>query len=98
MRRRWNRGMVVPVSCQNLHIAIDVSVTAEQIQGHVRDGHRQPKPFRGWLALIGVLDEILSPPLERDDPPSTDVLDGAPRGERLWVKDALLARLSQEKE
>ena len=74
--------MVVPVSCQRLHIAIDVSVTGEQIQGHVRSGQRQPKPFRGWLALIGVLDGILGPPLERDDPPSTGLPNGAPRGGR----------------
>jgi hypothetical protein len=73
--------MVVPVSRQDLHIAIDVSVTGQQIQGHVRNGQRQPKPFRGWLGLIGVLDGILGPPLERDDPTSTGVINGTRRGE-----------------
>jgi hypothetical protein len=51
--------MLVPVSDQRLHIAIDVSVAEDQIQGHVCDGEGEPKQFYGWLGLIGELDVML---------------------------------------
>jgi hypothetical protein len=51
--------MLVPVSDQRLHIAIDVSVAEDQIQGQVRDGEGEPKQFYGWLGLIGELDSML---------------------------------------
>ena len=51
--------MLSPVSDQVLHIAIDVSFAEGQIQGHVCDGVRAPKPFSGWLGLIGELDGML---------------------------------------
>jgi hypothetical protein len=50
------------VSDQVLHIAIDVNRADEEIRGHVHDGVHAPKPFAGWLGLIGALDGILGPP------------------------------------
>jgi hypothetical protein len=47
------------VGAQSLHIAIDVVVTRGEIRGEVCDGVRQPKPFSGWLGLIGALDGLL---------------------------------------
>jgi hypothetical protein len=54
--------MLVSVTDQVVHIAIDVSFDDEQIQGQVSDGTRPPKPFSGWLGLIGALDGMLGPP------------------------------------
>jgi hypothetical protein len=42
-----------------LHIAIDVRVADDQIQGHVSEGAGQPRQFHGWLGLIGELDGLL---------------------------------------
>jgi hypothetical protein len=53
---------LLDVSAESLHIAIDVSVTGEQVCGYVSVGGRQPKPFSGWLELIVALDEILGGP------------------------------------
>jgi hypothetical protein len=47
------------VSDERLHIAIDVSVAEDQIQGQVSDGVRQPRQFSGWLGLIGELDAMI---------------------------------------
>jgi hypothetical protein len=46
---------------QVLHIAIDVNRADEQIRGQVHDGVHAPKPFTGWLGLIGALDGMLGP-------------------------------------
>jgi hypothetical protein len=54
--------MLAAVSDQVLHIAIDVNLSEDQIHGQVGDGVRQPRPFCGWLGLIGQLDEMLSSP------------------------------------
>jgi hypothetical protein len=62
--------MLLEVSAQSLHIAIDVAVTGEHVCGHVSDGVGQPKPFSGWLALIVALDEILAPPPACDAEPN----------------------------
>jgi hypothetical protein len=51
--------MLLPVSDERLHIAIDVSVAEDQIQGHVCDGVGQPRRFYGWLGLIGELDGMV---------------------------------------
>jgi hypothetical protein len=56
--------MLSGVSDRTLHIAIDVTLVDQQIEGHVREGGRQPKPFSGWLGLIGALDGILTPPTQ----------------------------------
>jgi hypothetical protein len=47
------------MSDQTMHIAIDVNLTDDQIQGHVGDGVGTPTPFSGWLGLIGQLEELL---------------------------------------
>jgi hypothetical protein len=60
-----------PVRDQRLHIAIDVSVAGDQIQGHVREGESTPRQFSGWLGLIGELDGMLCS--RRPDHPDTAV-------------------------
>jgi hypothetical protein len=59
--------MLVPVSDQRLHIAIDVSVAEDEINGQVCDGLRPPRQFAGWLGLIGELDGMLAS--QRQDVP-----------------------------
>jgi hypothetical protein len=54
--------MLSRVTDQVLHIAIDVSRDEDEIRGHVDDGVRAPKPFAGWLGLIGALDRMLGSP------------------------------------
>jgi hypothetical protein len=44
------------------HIAIDVRIDGDEISGHVGDGTGRPRPFRGWVGLIGVLDRLLANP------------------------------------
>ena len=69
MRGAGSGRMLVAVSDQRLHIAIDVSLAEDQIQGQVWDGVRQPRQFSGWLGLIGELDGILgSRPEDTPDP------------------------------
>jgi hypothetical protein len=51
--------MLAAMSDQRLHIAIDVSVAEDQIQGQVCDGEGEPRQFYGWLGLIGELDVML---------------------------------------
>jgi hypothetical protein len=45
-----------------VHIDIDVCVDGDQIIGHAGDGLSQPKPFLGWLGLLGALDRLLAEP------------------------------------
>jgi hypothetical protein len=47
------------VSDQVLHIVVDVSFADEAMRGHVSDGVQEPKPFSGWLGLIGALDTMM---------------------------------------
>ena len=54
--------ILLRVSDHVLHIAIDVDRTDEEIRGHVHDGVHAPKPFAGWLGLIGALDGMLGRP------------------------------------
>ena len=51
--------MLLPVSDQMLHIAIDVSCADDELRGYVRDGVQAPKAFSGWLGLIGALDTMM---------------------------------------
>ena len=44
------------------HIAIDVRVDGDEISGQAGDGTAQPRPFRGWVGLIGALDRLLENP------------------------------------
>lgn len=56
------RGRTLPcVSDQVLHIAVDVNYAGEEIHGQVCDGVRAPRPFSGWLGLIGALDSMMCP-------------------------------------
>ena len=66
-----------PVSDELLHIAIDVSVAEDQIQGHVSDGVGQPRQFHGWLGLIGELDGLLDS--HRPEIPEDQVGEGGSR-------------------
>jgi hypothetical protein len=51
--------MLLRVSDLVLNIVVDVSFAGEEIRGHVSDGVREPKPFSGWLGLIGALDTMI---------------------------------------
>lgn len=74
MRSARAGRMLAAVTDQLLHIAIDVSLDDDRIHGQVGDGVRQPRQFRGWLALIGPLDELLGSPRQ----PATPSGDRAP--------------------
>ena len=47
------------VSPENLQIVVDVQVDGDQIVGHACDGVTEPRPFSGWLGLIGALDGLV---------------------------------------
>lgn len=51
--------MLLPVSDQVLHIAIDVSCADDELHGSVSDGLQAPTAFSGWLGLIGALDAMM---------------------------------------
>jgi hypothetical protein len=59
MRGVRNRGMLLVVSDQVLHIEIDVSCADDELRGQVCGGVRAPSPFSGWLGLIGALDAMI---------------------------------------
>jgi hypothetical protein len=65
-----------PVSAKIMQIAIDVQVEGEEINGHASDGIGSPKPFSGWLGLIGALDGLLSSPRAAAVPPSVRICLG----------------------
>lgn len=44
---------------ESLPIVVDVHVDGDQIAGHAGDGLTEPRPFTGWLGLIGVLDGLV---------------------------------------
>lgn len=50
------------MSAESVHLAIDVRVDGEEISGQASDGLAQPKPFSGWLGLMGALDVLLASP------------------------------------
>ena len=47
------------VTSHTVHIDIDVRIDGDQIAGHAGDGVSQPRPFLGWLGLIGALDRLM---------------------------------------
>ena len=51
------------------HITIDVCGDGDEISGQVHDGTGPPKPFLGWLGLIGVLDGLLHIPSSTAETP-----------------------------
>jgi hypothetical protein len=52
-------SLLAEARARALHIAVDVNVAGEEIRGHVCEGVQEPKPFSGWLGLIGALDALL---------------------------------------
>jgi len=66
------------MSDQVLHIAIDVSMAEDEIQGQVGDGVGRPTPFSGWLELIGQLDDMLG----TAEPPTAASGDSRPGEEQ----------------
>jgi Major Facilitator Superfamily len=51
-----------PSTAPTRHIAIDVRVDGDEISGQAGDGTDRPRPFRGWVGLIGALDRLLANP------------------------------------
>lgn len=75
MRAALAARMLLPVSDQVLHIAIDVSCADDELRGRVSDGVQAPRAFSGWLGLIGALDAMMSS-LRQDSPtPNTGTHD-----------------------
>jgi hypothetical protein len=61
--------MLLGVSDQVLHIAVDINRAGDEIRGQVCDGVGAPRPFSGWLGLLGALDAMIgSPPQDRAAP------------------------------
>ena len=58
------------MAAQTLHIELDVRVDGDEISGHACKGDGKPKPFSGWLGLIGVLDELLTTPRSAGEEPA----------------------------
>lgn len=57
------------MTTETLRIVIDVRVDGDEISGNARDEVGEPKPFLGWLGLIGALDTRLDVPrLHRREP------------------------------
>ena len=73
--------MLLSMSGQVLHIAVDVSFADEQIRGKVSDGAREPQPFFGWIGLIGAIDGMLEEPRQDDAMPSARPLKTEGRGD-----------------
>jgi hypothetical protein len=58
------------LAAQTLHIALDVRVDGDEISGHACEGEGKPKPFSGWLGLIGALDGLLNTPRSAGEEPA----------------------------
>ena len=78
MRVRAARADSGHVTSHTVHIDIDVRIDGDQITGHAGDGLSRPRPFLGWLGLIGALDRLLTEPgsAEGPVPGSASRLDG----------------------
>ena len=59
MRASVREQRVGHVTSHTVHIDIDVRIDGDQIAGHAGDGVSQPRPFLGWLGLIGALDRLM---------------------------------------
>jgi hypothetical protein len=75
MRGVRDRGMLVLVSDQSLHIEIDVSCADDELRGRVCDGVREPSVFSGWLGLIGALDAMIGSLRQESSMPSAGTPD-----------------------
>jgi hypothetical protein len=60
MCRARTRRMLLLVSAQTKHIAIDVLLEGDEISGRAGDGTGRPKAFQGWLGLLLALDGLLA--------------------------------------
>jgi hypothetical protein len=49
------------------HIAIDVRLDGGEISGEAADGTGRPRPFQGWVGLIGAVDRLLASPTTIDE-------------------------------
>lgn len=58
------------MAAQTVHIELDVRIDGDEISGHACEGEGKPKPFSGWLGLIGALDGLLSTPRSAAEEPT----------------------------
>jgi len=58
------------LAAQTVHIELDVRIDGDEISGHACEGEGKPKPFSGWLGLIGALDGLLSTPRSAAEEPT----------------------------
>ena len=56
------------VSPESMRIVVDVQVDGDQIDGLAGDGVTEPRPFSGWLGLIGALDGLVRVAVEGETP------------------------------
>ena len=56
------------MSSHTTHIDTDVCIDRDQITGHAGNGVSQPRPFLGWLGLIGALDRLVGDPSSAGGP------------------------------
>ena len=59
MCRGRRAQMLLPMSIEIRHIAIDVLLDGDEISGRAGDGTDQPRAFEGWLGLLQTLDALL---------------------------------------
>lgn len=57
------------MTIETLRIVVDVRVDGDEISGHAGDGTGEPKPFLGWLGLIGALDTLIDLARPQDTEP-----------------------------
>jgi hypothetical protein len=61
------------VAARTAHLTVDVRIDGEEFSGHAGDGAGRPRPFRGWLGLIGALDGLLAAPSPAGGEPNVRV-------------------------
>jgi len=49
-------------TAETRHIALEVWIDGDVISGQAGDGTGRPRPFAGWLGLIGALHRLLANP------------------------------------
>jgi hypothetical protein len=61
------------VAARTAHLTVDVRIDGEEFSGQAGDGSGRPRPFRGWLGLIGALDGLLAAPTPAGGEPNVRV-------------------------
>jgi hypothetical protein len=61
------------VTARAVQLIVDVRIDGDEISGHAGDGGGQPRPFHGWLGLLGALDGLVAAPSSGADRPSVRV-------------------------